>query len=65
MALFTAGTDMSSVAATSAAEQPSTSIRSSAARCLGGRCWSAAMKASRMLWRRMARSAVGVLRQDL
>ena len=48
-ALLTAATDVSRLSATSAADQPSTSVRSSAARCLGGRCCSAATNARRML----------------
>ncbi len=45
-ALFTELTLASSSAAVSPADQPSTSRRSSTARCLGGRCWTAARKAS-------------------
>src|SRR5258708_6242840 len=55
-ALLTAATDVPSVSATSAADQPSTSIRSSTARCFGAKCWRAATNARRMLSRSMASS---------
>jgi hypothetical protein len=45
-ALLTEATVVSSDAAVSSAENPSTSRRISTARWLGGRFWSAAMKAS-------------------
>ena len=57
-ALLTAATLVSSSSATSLAFQCSTSQRMSAARWRGGRCCSAATKASRMLWR-MAVSSNG------
>ena len=45
-ALFTEATLASSADALSFADHPSTSRRISTARCLGGRCWIAAMNAS-------------------
>ena len=45
-ALFTAATLVSSSAAHSAADQPSTSLEISTARCFGGRSWIVAMNAS-------------------
>jgi hypothetical protein len=50
-ALFTEATVVSSASATSAAEKPSTSRRMRTARCVPGRCWSAATKASSTLSR--------------
>ena len=45
-ALETASSDVSSITATSAARKPSTSRSTSVVRWRGGRCWSAATKAS-------------------
>ena len=56
-ALFTDATVVSSSSATSIALQRSTSRRINTARCRGGRCCSAAMKASLMVSRPTARSA--------
>ena len=57
LALFTEATEVSSRSATSAAGQRSTSHKISAARCLGGRCWSAEMNARRTVARPSATSA--------
>lgn len=56
-ALVTAGTVISRSSAVSAAERPSTCVRSRLARWRGGRCCSAATNANRMLSRSIARSA--------
>ncbi len=56
-ALFTEATDVSSSSAASEACQRSTSQRISAARCRGGRNWSAATNASRIDSCSTARSA--------
>ncbi len=56
-ALLTDGTLVSSSSATSVAFQRSTSHRISTARWRGGRCWSAATKASRIVSRAAATSA--------
>ena len=56
-ALFTEATLVSSSSATSAAFQRSTSHRISTARWRGGRCWSAATNASRIVSRATATSA--------
>jgi hypothetical protein len=51
MALLTAAGVVSSISATSLAENPSTSRRISTARWFAGRCWSAATNASSTLSR--------------